>query len=101
MKLRGVEGVKRYEVEMHQRMAQPAAVLILTLIGAALACRKIRGGMGMHLGLGITIAFTYILFTKIAMAFGVNGVASPALAAWIPNFLFAALAVFFLSKAPK
>lgn len=101
MKLRGVEGVKNYEVEMHQRMAQPVAVLILTLIGAALSCRKIRGGMGMHLGLGITIAFSYVLFAKIGMAFGVSGVTSPALAAWIPNFLFMGLAVFFLARAPK
>ena len=101
MKARGAEGIKNYEVEMHQRMAQPAAVLILTLIGAALSCRKIRGGMGMHLGLGITIGFSYILFSKIAMAFGINGGVSPALAAWIPNFLFVILAVVLLIKAPK
>ncbi|MBR4390610.1 MAG: LptF/LptG family permease [Bacteroidales bacterium] len=101
MKLRGAEGVRRYEVEMHQRMAQPAAILILTLIGVALSSRKIRGGMGMHLGLGITIAFSYILFAKIAMAFGVNGVVSPALAAWIPNILYCAVTAFFLAKAPK
>ena len=101
MRLRGVEGVRRYEVEMHQRMAQPAAVIILTLIGVSLSCRKIRGGMGMHLGLGITIAFTYILFAKIAMAFGVSGGVSPMLAAWIPNILFSGLAAFFLTKTPK
>ena len=101
MRLRGVEGVRNYEVEMHQRMAQPGAVLILTLIGVSLSCRKIRGGMGMHLGLGITIAFSYILFAKIAMAFGISGGASPMLAAWIPNILFTGLAVFFLARAPK
>ncbi len=101
MKQRGAEGVRRYEVEMHQRMAQPAALLILTLIGVALSSRKIRGGMGMHLGLGITIAFSYVLFVKVAMAFGINGGVSPALAAWIPNLLYCVLAVFFLAKAPK
>ena len=101
MKQRGLEGVRRYEVEMHQRMAQPAALLILTLIGVALSSRKMRGGMGMHLGLGITIAFSYILFVKVAMAFGINSSVSPGLAAWIPNILYCALAVFFLAKAPK
>lgn len=101
MRKRGIEGIRRYEVEMHQRMAQPAAILILTLIGAALSSRKIKGGMGMHLGFGITIAFTYILFTQIGKAFGVNGVMSPALAAWMPNILFSLLAVYFLVKAPK
>lgn len=101
MRQRGTEGIRHYEVEMHQRMAQPAAILILTLIGAALSSRKIKGGMGMHLGFGITIAFSYVLFNQIAKAFGVNGVVSPFLAAWIPNLLFTLLAIYFLAKAPK
>ena len=81
--------------------AGPAAILILTLIGAALSSRKIKGGMGMHLGFGITIAFAYVLFSQIGKAFGVNGVASPALAAWIPNMIYLLLAVYCLAKAPK
>ena len=101
MRQRGTEGIRRYEVEMHQRMAQPAAILILTLIGAALSSRRIKGGMGMHLGFGITIAFSYVLIGQVAKAFGVNGVASPALAAWIPNILYALLAAYCLAKAPK
>ena len=101
MRQRGTEGIRNYEVEMHQRMAQPAAILILTLIGVALSSRKIKGGMGMHLGFGITIAFSYVLFSQIAKAFGINGVTSPMLAAWIPNFIIGALAVVFLIKAPK
>ncbi|MBR4148276.1 MAG: LptF/LptG family permease [Bacteroidales bacterium] len=101
MRQRGSEGILRYEVEMHQRMAQPAAILILTLIGAALSSRKIKGGMGMHLGFGIAIAFSYVLIGQVAKAFGVNGVASPALAAWIPNILYALLAAYCLAKAPK
>ena len=101
MRQRGTEGIRNYEVEMHQRMAQPVAILILTLIGAALSSRKIKGGMGMHLGFGITIAFSYILFAQIAKAFGVNGVIAPVIAAWIPNAIFFVLAVYFLLKAPK
>lgn len=101
MKQRGAEGIRNYQMEMHQRMAQPMALIILTLIGAALSSRKIRGGMGMHLGLGIAIGFSYILFAKIALAFGINGGVAPGLAAWVPNLIFLALAVFFLAKAPK
>ena len=101
MKQRGTEGIRNYEVEMHQRMAQPAAILILTLIGAALASRKVKGGMGMHLGFGIAIAFSYVLFVQIAKAFGVNGVMAPAIAAWIPNAIFFVVAIYFLVKAPK
>ena len=101
MKEKGSEGVKAYQVEMHTRMSAPAAVLILTLIGAALSSRKIRGGIGMHLGIGITIAFSYILFMQVSKSFAISGNLSPFLAAWIPNFIFCLLGIYLLIKAPK
>lgn len=101
MKQKSAEGVVEYEFEMYQRMASPVAILILTFIGAALSSRKVRGGMGVHLGMGIAIAFSYILFMSISKAFAMAGTASPMLAAWIPNILYCALAVYFLVKAPK
>jgi len=101
MKEKGSEGVKGYQVEMHTRMSAPAAVLILTLIGAALSSRKVRGGIGMHLGIGITIAFAYILFMQVSKSFAISGSLSPFLAAWIPNFIFSVLGVYLLIKAPK
>lgn len=101
MKNKGSDGVKAYQVEMHQRMASPAAVLILTLIGAALSSRKVRGGIGMHLGIGIAIAFSYILFMQVSKSFAISGELSPFLAAWIPNLIFCALGIYLLKKAPK
>ena len=101
MKRKGTEGVKAYEVEMHRRMADPAAILVLTLIGAALSSRKVRGGIGLHLGVGITIAFSYILFMQISKSFAISGNLSPTLAVWIPNMIFCVLGVYLLRKAPK
>ena len=101
MKEKGSEGVKAYEVEMHQRMSAPGAVIILTLIGAALSSRKVRGGTGMHLGIGITIAFSYILFMQVSKSFAISGGLSPALAAWIPNIIFCLLGLYLLKKTPK
>ena len=101
MREKGSEGVKEYEVEMQRRMAAPAAIIILTLIGAALSSRKVRGGIGMHLGIGITIAFAYILFMQISKSYAISGGLSPFMAVWIPNFIFAVLGVYLLAKAPK
>jgi Predicted permeases len=101
MKMKGSEGVMAYEVEMQQRMASPAAIIILTFIGAALSSRKVRGGMGMHLGLGIAIAFSYILFMQVSKVFATSGNLSPFLAAWIPNFIYCIMGIYFLIKAPK
>lgn len=101
MKSKGVEGVKVYEVEKHQRMSAPGAIIILTLIGAALSSRKMRGGMGAHLVLGIIIAFSYILLMQVSKVFAVSGNLSPFMAAWLPNFIYCILAIYFLKKAPK
>lgn len=101
MKMKGMEGVKDYQYEMHQRFSSPVAILILTLIGTALSSRKVRGGIGVHLGLGIAIAFSYILFMSFTKAFAVSGNVSPALATWIPNIIYCLLAIYFLKKAPK
>jgi lipopolysaccharide export system permease protein len=90
-----------YEVEKHTRFASPFATLVLTLIGVSLSSRKIRGGIGMHLGLGILITFAFILFMRISTVFATVGNLPPVLAAWIPNILFGILGILLLRSAPK
>lgn len=100
-KLKGSSQVNRYLVEMHQRYAFPFAGIILTLIGVALSSRKVRGGTGLHLGFGIAITFTYILFLQVTTVFARFGEVPPALAVWTPNFVFGLVALYLLWKAPK
>jgi lipopolysaccharide export system permease protein len=100
-KLKGSEEVIFYEVEKNTRFASPFATLVLTLIGVSLSSRKIRGGIGMHLGLGILITFAFILFMRVSTVFATYGNLSPALAAWIPNILFGILGILLLRTAPK
>lgn len=100
-KLKGSPKVKTYEVEKHKRIASPFATIILTLIGVTLSSRKMRGGIGMHLGLGIAFTFTYILFMQVTMVFATYGDLSPFLAAWIPNIIFAAIGLGLLVTAQK
>ncbi len=100
-RLKGSAGVTVYEVEMHKRLASPVAILVLTFIGVALSSRKVRGGIGMHLGLGILITFTYIMFLQISTVFATFGNLPPVLAAWIPNIIYAILGVYLVITAPK
>ena len=79
---------KRFEIEKYKRIAGPAAIIILTFMGMALSSRKLRGGMGLHLGIGITLAFAYILMMQVTTVFSTQGNLSPAWGAWIPNFFF-------------
>ncbi|MCQ2317466.1 MAG: LptF/LptG family permease [Bacteroidales bacterium] len=100
-KMKGADNVLIYEIEMHKRLASPAAIIILTLIGAALSSRKTRGGMGLHLGIGITITFTYILLLEFSRVFAMSGGMSPVVAGWIPNIIFSIVGIYFIIKAPK
>jgi len=100
-KLRGSESVKELEMEYAHRTSTPVAVLLLTLIGAILACRKIRGGSGVHLAAGIIICAVFILTDRFSTIFSTKGSLDPYLAAWIPNMIFGVLTWYLYRKAPK
>jgi lipopolysaccharide export system permease protein len=98
---RGTEGLNTYKVERYRRTATPAAVLLLTIIGAVIASRKNRGGSGMHLALGITIAALFIVSDRFSTVFAVKGNFPPFIAAWLPNIVFACVAYLLYKKTPK
>ena len=100
-RLKGSNNIELYEMEKYKRTAFPFATFILTLIGVSIASRKVRGGIGMHIGLGILISFTFILFMQVSTTFAASGLVSPLLAVWIPNFIFCILALFLLRIAQK
>lgn len=100
-KLRGSETVKELQMENAHRGATPFAVILLTMIGAIIACRKIRGGSGAHLALGIIICAVFILADRFSTIFSTKGDLNPYLAAWIPNLIFGALTIYLYKKAPK
>ena len=99
--LKGSEQLVYHKIEKHKRVAFPFASIILTLIAVAIASRKTRGGIGIHLGIGILIAFTYILFMQVSTTFATNSNLAPALAVWIPNLCYMVLASVLLYKASK
>lgn len=100
-KMRGSETVKELEMEIAHRMATPFTVVLLTLIGAILASRKIRGGSGGHLAVGIIICAVFILADRFSTIFSTKGDLDPYVAAWIPNFIFALLTVYLYRVSPK
>ena len=98
---RGIANIKEFEIEYHKRIATSFAAFILTLIGLALSAKKVKGGMGLNLGIGIALSFGYIVFQTISATFAVNGSMSPMLAVWIPNFTFLIIGIVLYWKAPK
>lgn len=100
-KMRGSEMLGTLLVERYNRDAIPVSVLILTMIGAVLASRKVRGGSGFHLALGVVISVLYILCSRFSIVFATKGDFTPWLAAWMPNFIFGLLAFYLYKRAPK
>lgn len=100
-KIRGSEDVNTLLVERYTRDSVPLSVVILTFIGAILASRKIRGGSGFHLAMGVLISVLYILLGRFATVFAVKGNFDPLWAAWTPNTFFGLLVLYLYFKAPK
>jgi len=101
LKSQGSDELKLYLNEKHRRYASPFSFFILTLIGVSMSSRKIRGGIGMQIGLGLMLTFSYILFLQFASQFSLKGDLDPALAMWIPNIIYTGIALVVYRFAVK
>lgn len=101
LRSQGSDEIKLYLNEKHRRYASPFAFFILTLIGVSLSSRKIKGGIGMQIGIGLMLTFSYILFMQFASQFSLKGDLNPALAMWIPNIIYSVIAAGVYYTAPK
>ncbi len=99
--LRGSEGLNDLKVERYRRDATCVTVILLTLIGAIVAGRKVRGGSGVHLAVGFVTAALFILTDRFSTIFSTKGDLPPLVAAWIPNFIFIFVVIYLYRKAPK
>jgi lipopolysaccharide export system permease protein len=101
LQLQGSDELKLFLIERYRRFADPFAVFILTFIGVSLSSRKIRGGIGMYIGIGLMLSFSYILFLQFTSQFALKGNLNPMLAMWIPNIIFVFIAFVLYKLAPK
>lgn len=92
-KSRGVANIEAFEIEKERRIAMCATAFILTVIGMSLSSKKVKGGMGINIGIGLMLSFSYILFTTVTSSFAVSGYTSPFVAMWIPNFIYTIIAI--------
>jgi lipopolysaccharide export system permease protein len=100
-KEKGSSGIERFEVENYTRTAAPFATYILTIMGVCISSRKVRGGIGMHLAIGLLLAASYVLFLQVSSIFAVNGMLPPLIAVWVPNVLYGGIAYYLYKSAQK
>jgi len=100
-KTRGSSYISRYQVTLQKRYSLPVSAYILTIIAVAVSAMKRRGGMGINLAFGILLAFVFIFFDKIFGTMAEQSDFPPTLAVWLPNGLFAILAIYLLQNAKR
>lgn len=92
-KIKGKKEVAEYELKMHQRTSYPFAAFVLTLIGFSVSSRKSRGGIGVHLAIGLAFVFIYIFSMQVTSVAALNVGFPTLLASWLPNMIFGVFAL--------
>lgn len=100
-KAKGSNRIAAYEVEFYKRSSFPFATFILTIIGVCVSSRKVRGGVGSQIALGLVMSCIYIMLMYIFITIATTDVASPLLAVWVPNIIFSFVAIYFYKNAQK
>lgn len=98
---RGLDNTKKYQIELQRRTADPFTIIIMTLIGMAVASKKVRGGMGLHLAVGVVIGSAYVILSKFSKTFAENLSVSAEIGMWAPNLVFGLIAVVLILNAQK
>lgn len=101
LKLQGAENTTNFELELYRRTASAFGVIILSIIGLTIASKKIRGGLGLHLVIGITLCSIFEIIQKFSVTFATNANLPAVVAIWVPNILFAIVAFVLVSRYEK
>lgn len=97
----GQPNIEYYEIEKYRRTSSAFSIYLMTIIGVSVASRKVRGGLGWHLVVGIALSALYEVTMKFSTTFSTNSSLPPLLGVWIPNFIYGAMALYLLKRAPK
>jgi lipopolysaccharide export system permease protein len=93
--------INQYLVELHKKFAIPFACIIFVLIGAPLAIRFPRGGVGMVIAASLAIFGIYYTSLIGGESLGDRGTIAPFWGPWAPNLLFGFIAVLALSRTGR
>ena len=100
-KMRGSTTVVAAKIEFYQRLLNPLAIIVMTFIGVGVSSRKTRGGIGVHLAIGIALAFAFIVFMKVSTVYAIFGTLNPFIAVLLPQAVFGIIAAILIRTAPK
>jgi lipopolysaccharide export system permease protein len=86
-----IQHAASYQVEIHKKYSLAFSCLVFVLIGAPVALRFPRGGMGLVLAASVVIFGVYYIGLLGGEPLADRGVISPFWAMWTPNLLMAGI----------
>jgi lipopolysaccharide export system permease protein len=93
----GTQPSYRYKLWLHERLAGPVITMVLIMLTVALAQPfESRTGRGFLLAIWLASGFVAWTFDGLVLTFGEIGLLPPALAAWAPAMVFAAVALWLM-----
>ena len=90
--------INRYEVEIQKKFALAAACFIFVLLGAPIALRFPRGGVGLTIGVSLVVFGLYYVGLIAGESLARRGHVPPVVSMWIANAVFGALALILLTR---
>ena len=92
------EAMNELSVEINKKFALAAACFVFVLLGAPIALRFPRGGVGLTIGVSLVVFAAYYVCLIAGQALGNRGIIPPAISMWMADVLFAAIALWLLAR---
>lgn len=88
-----------YELEYYGRYAAPVAPVLFALLGVPLGMRRTRGARSWGALICVALVFVYYMLISLSTLLADGGTLPASLALWIPNLVFAVIAIGLLIRA--
>jgi lipopolysaccharide export system permease protein len=91
-------GVNRYRLEIEKKFAIAAACVIFVLLGAPIALRFPRGGVGLTIGVSLGVFGIYYVGLLVGESLSDKGLLDPTIAMWGTNVLLGVVGVYLTAR---
>ena len=93
-----LRNINLYEVEIQKKFALAAACFIFVLLGAPIALRFPRGGVGLTIGVSLVVFGLYYVGLIAGESLARRGMVPPVVSMWLANLLFGTIALILLAR---
>lgn len=97
----GAGNIELPKMQLYSRYAYPFSIIVVMIVGFALASVKRSGGKGFYIAAGLAVSFIYLATMKVIEPFGGKGEIDPLLAAILPHLIFLLLGIGILINTRK